>query len=220
MLKLQRDLQWEDKKKQQDDERKKELEGVVQEKKNKLLSLYQFEIDECNQVILYLKSQQERAQPEKVEEEEEEEEVKEIDGMKVLQKKKPLNNAQKNDKKKVKKVKTQTNASSNKIFLGLQVLQDFRNIGVNPPANIDQIPETIVQIQSKIDEYLKLRNEEVSGFDAEAVLSKILEEEKERREKRNQERKEEQGEEADGNKKPFRGQRNRFNNNRKNQQLI
>jgi hypothetical protein len=48
MLKLQRDLQWEDKKKQQDDERKKELEGVVQEKKNKLLSLYQFEIDECN----------------------------------------------------------------------------------------------------------------------------------------------------------------------------
>lgn len=142
--------------------------------------------------------------------------------MKVLQKKKPLTNALKNDKKKVKKVKSNNSSiNSSKIFLGLQVLQDFRNIGVNPPANVEQIPETIAQIQSQIDEFIRLRNEEVSGFDSEAVLSKIIEEENSRREKRNQERKEAQEEgQTDGQKKPFRGQKNRFNKNRQNQQLI
>ena len=128
--------------------------------------------------------------------------------MQVLQKKKQFNGVQKNDKKKVKKSKTNSSTNSNKIFLGLQVLQDFRNIGVNPPTNMDQIPETIAQIQSKIDEYIRLRNEEVSGFDSEAVLSKILEEEKQKREKRNQERKDAQeGDQAEGQKKTFRGQK-------------
>lgn len=56
--------------------------------------------------------------------------------MKVVQKKKPFNKTVKAEKPKSKKTKAQTNAlNSDKLFLGMQVLQDFRKIGVNPPSS-------------------------------------------------------------------------------------
>ena len=100
----------------------------------------------------------------------EESSVNEIDGMKVLSKKQ--NNFAVTKKEKPSKKKNET-----RFVLPMDVLRDMYQLKVAPPATVEGVAESLVQIRKRIEEFGALRDKAVAEFDPEAVLKEIRENE-------------------------------------------
>ena len=100
----------------------------------------------------------------------EESSVNEIDGMKVLSKKQ-------NNFAVVKKEKPSKKKNDTRFILPMDVLRDMYQLKVAPPATVEGVAESLVQIRKRIEEFGALRDKAVAEFDPEAVLKEIRENE-------------------------------------------
>lgn len=173
ILKIQRDLKYQEKKKQFEEEKLRRQKELIEKEKSKINFLYQDETLKCNQIMTFLQNQLMSQQQGAVEEvAEEEEQVEVIDGMKVLNKKQAIKPQTQVKKDKKKKQKSEQNLDG-KISLSLQILQDMYQLKITPPVKIDQIQETLQSIRAKIEEYEALKKKAFDEFDAVKALKKI-----------------------------------------------
>ena len=189
ILKIQRDLKYQEKKKQFEEEKLRRQKELIEKEKSKINFLYQDETLKCNQIMTFLQNQLMTQQQGAVEEVvEEEEQVEVIDGMKVLNKKQAIKPQTQVKKDKKKKQKSEQNLDG-KISLSLQILQDMYQLKITPPVKIDQIQETLQSIRAKIEEYETLKKKAFDEFDAEKALKKIQEEQQQDEEEQDEEQK-------------------------------
>lgn len=99
--------------------------------------LYQEEISQCQQILLFLQRYLSQAANEKEEECQEETcDVEEIDGMKVVAKKQSVHQAQKKNKKKKEKPEKST---GDRVTLSLGILQEMYKLKITPPVKLENI---------------------------------------------------------------------------------